>query len=446
MLKLFACVLDSRLRGAWILFFATILRITPALAQLAAPQAMNPAQHMEHNADPAAAELLRFASGTSMNPSMAPHQMFTREALGWTWMGNGEIYLNTLQQSGPRGGGKFFSANRFMGQAQRSLGKGSILLRSMLSLEPATVTKQYYPLLFQTGETVFGKPLVDGQHPHDFVMELGVQYARPLAEGTLLSLYFAPVGDAALGPVAFPHRASAAELPQATLGHHLQDSSHIANEVLTVGVRHRFLRVEASGFHGAEPNETRWNIDHGSFDSWSVRATLFPSDRWIAQASLGRLRKPEKLEPGDIMRATASLSFRDSLPGGSFDGSIIWGRNHKTVNGQNLNSYLAEAVYRFRQVHAITGRIESVDKDELFAADAHDAARQDQKSLDTQVFRVQALMLGYSRQLAELRYARLHLGGNFTIHRIPDQIKARYGETPIGGLVFLVMHFSPPNH
>jgi hypothetical protein len=101
----------------------------------------------------------------------------------------------------------------------------------MVSLDPATITDRRYPLLFQTGETAFGTSIVDGQHPHDLFMELSARYTRPLTDATSMVLYFAPVGDPALGPVAFPHRVSAMELPQATLSHHLQ-IRHIANGVL----------------------------------------------------------------------------------------------------------------------------------------------------------------------------------------------------------------------
>ena len=108
----------------------------------------------------------------------------------------------------------------------------------MLSLEPATVTSRRYPLLFQTGETAFGAPLTDSQHPHNFIMALGFHYVRQLGDDTTLDLYFAPVGDPALAPVAYPHRASASELPQAPISHHWQDSTHIADEVVTVGVHY----------------------------------------------------------------------------------------------------------------------------------------------------------------------------------------------------------------
>ena len=99
------------------------------------------------------------------------------------------------------------------------------MLRAMFSLEPATVTTRRYPELFQTGETAFGKPIVDGQHPHDFFMEVAVLYDWKLAENTTISFYAAPVGDPALGPTAFPHRMSASENPLAPLRHHLQDSA-----------------------------------------------------------------------------------------------------------------------------------------------------------------------------------------------------------------------------
>ena len=48
----------------------------------------------------------------------------------------------------------------------REFGRHSISARTMLSLEPLTVTERRYPELFQGGETAYGLPIVDGQHPH----------------------------------------------------------------------------------------------------------------------------------------------------------------------------------------------------------------------------------------------------------------------------------------
>ena len=225
----------------------------------------------------------------------------------------------TRNNPGPRGADKFYSSNWGMIAAEHRLGRGSFMLQSMLSLDPATITHQSYPLLFQTGETAYGLPLVDSQHPHDFVMSIGVQYARPLAENTMLQLYYAPVGDPALGPVAFPHRASALELPQATLGHHWQDSTHIADNVATVALKHKWVRLEASGFHGAEPDENRWNIDWGSMDSYSGRLSIFPTKNWMAQVSAdvspGRSARRRATSFAPLLRSTTHARRRTETPG-----------------------------------------------------------------------------------------------------------------------------------
>jgi len=77
-------------------------------------------------------------------------------------------------------------------------------------------------------------------------MEVAAIYDYKLAENTLLSVYAAPMGDPAMGPVAYPHRDSASENPAAPLGHHLQDSTHIADDVVTLGITHKYVRLEAS--------------------------------------------------------------------------------------------------------------------------------------------------------------------------------------------------------
>ena len=348
-----------------VLLIAPVLFVTILCAQ---DHSSMPGMDMSNTND-AAMFLMNLSSGTSVNPAAWPMPMLTKPLGSWATMFMAQAFINDTQQSGPRGGDKLYSTNWFMANAQHPLRKkGAIEFQVMLSLEPATVTERRYPLLFQTGETAFGKPIVDGQHPHDFVMALGVQYARKLGENATLELYFAPVGDPALGPVAYPHRASAMELPQATLAHHWEDSTHIANEVVTAGIAYRKIKLEASGFYGSEPNENRWNIDHGPINSWSTRLWYLPGKNWAAQVSLGRLTHPEMLEPGDQLRTTASLEYSKPLAGKSWNSSFIWGRNHSTYTKRNLNAYTLESVLPLGKNNFITGRAELVDKDELFAA------------------------------------------------------------------------------
>jgi len=312
--------------------------------------------------------LMNMASGTSMNPQSWPMPMVMPRIGSWNLMLMGTAFIVDTQQGGPRGGDKLYSPNAFMLSAEHRVGNGSLMFQSMWSLEAATVTNRSYPELFQTGETAYGRSLVDAQHPHNFFMALGVQYARPLGENTMLQFYYAPVGDPALGPVAFPHRASAAELPQATLSHHWQDSTHIVDNVATVAIKHTWFRLEASGFYDSEPGENRWIIELGPMNSYSGRLSLLPSKNWMFQVSAGRLTHPERQSPGDVVRTTASLHYTRPMDGGNpWSTSLIWGRNHDTFTQHNLNSYLAETVYPVARKNFLTGRVEYVDKDELFA-------------------------------------------------------------------------------
>jgi len=169
---------------------------------------------------PAGAYLMNQASGTSMNPQSWPMPMLMLNPDAWSLMFMGQAFIVDTQETGPRGADKLYSTNYGMFAATHDLWGGSFMFQMMLSLEPATITDRRYPELFQTGETAFGKTLVDAQHPHDFFMGLGLHYAHTLGENTIVQFYFAPVGDPALGPVAFPHRASAEEIPQAPLSHH----------------------------------------------------------------------------------------------------------------------------------------------------------------------------------------------------------------------------------
>jgi hypothetical protein len=118
----------------------------------------------------------------------------------------------------------------------------------------------------------------------------------------------------------------------------------------------------------AEPGENRWIIEWGSMKSYSGRFSVFPSKNWILQVSAGRLTRPERQEPGDVVRTTASLEYtRPMEAGNAWSTSLIWGRNHDTFTQHNLNSFLVETVYPIGRKNFLTGRLEHVDKDELFA-------------------------------------------------------------------------------
>jgi hypothetical protein len=404
------------------------------------PPAMGGMNMVEMNS--ASMFLMNLASGTASNPASWPMPMLMTHFGSWNTMFMGAGFVVDTQQSGPRGGDKFYSPNWFMGAAEHRIGqKGAFEFNLMLSLDPATITGERYPLLFQTGETAYGKALVDAQHPHNFIMGLGFHYAHQLSENATADIYFAPVGDPALGPVAFPHRASAMELPQATISHHWQDASHIADEVLTVGISYRKVRLEASGFYGSEPGEDRWIIQGGPINSWAGRFWFFPTKNWAAQVSVGRIAHPEALDPGDQVRATASLEYSKPMEGGSWSSTLVWGRNHSTATHRNMNSYLAESVLPVRRGNFITGRIELVDKDELFAGEPNIEVRLD--TLSGSTFRVGAYTIGYTRDINLFRFVETGIGANFSAYSLPDAIKPYYGDRPVGGNIFVRFRLRP---
>jgi hypothetical protein len=375
------------------------------------------------------------SSGTSAEPNSTPSPMLMANRGPWTFMFHANVFVVELQQSGARGADKFFSTNWFMGMAQRDAGPGVFTARAMVSLEPGTVSSRRYPLLFQQGETAFGRPIEDGQHPHDFFMELAGLYDIKLGENSLISFYFAPVGDPAMGPTAYPHRASAIENPVGTLGHHQQDSTHIAEDVVTVGFAHRFARVEVSGFHGREPDEFRWDLDQGGMDSWSARLTVQPGKNWSGQYSYARIKSPEALFPGENQeRMTASAMYNRPIGEGNWASSAVWGRTRSLSDGAVFNSYGLESTLRFRSRNYLWMRLENADRsNELFLGEQPLGMN----FREQRIGRVQAYTAGYSRDFDVIPHIASALGVQFTTYGVAEVLRGDYGAHPDGVAIFL---------
>ena len=98
----------------------------------------------------------------------------------WSWAWDANVILGfNYQRRKFRDFDAWESQNWVMGTAQRALGGGMLDLSSMLSLEALTLSGTRIPQVFQTGETFNGAPLVDYQHPHDFIMGLNGTYQKP---------------------------------------------------------------------------------------------------------------------------------------------------------------------------------------------------------------------------------------------------------------------------
>ncbi|HTK96346.1 MAG TPA: hypothetical protein VL382_11990 [Terriglobales bacterium] len=370
----------------------------------------------------------KLGSGTMPRPGSSPEYMWMTRAGSWDIMAHGQLFLTYNQQGGPRGVGKFESSNWLMLMEQHKLGKGTLLFREMLSAEPLTFPHGGSPQLFQTGETYHGQALVDHQHPHDVFGELSVTYTVPLNENVAWQFYGAPVGEPALGPVSFMHRASGSEDPAAPLGHHLQDSTHISAGVVTTGfIVEKKFKIEGSLFNGREPDENRATIDFAPMSSWSVRASFQPTSDWSMQYSFGRLVQPEALELTDIDRQTASVTYNRPLAEGNWATTLLWGRNHKLAEDTVQNSYLLESTVNFQQKNYAYTRLELVDKDELFPTLPPPAPS----------FRIGAYTFGGVRDLVHNAKAQIGLGADVTFYSKAAALDPVYGDTPVSFRIFL---------
>jgi len=375
-------------------------------------------------------------SGTAWQPSSGPLYMQHWTKDDWLLMFHYNLFTGVNRQGGPRGVTKFESANWFMPMAYHKLGKGTLQLRGMFSAEPFTFPPGGSPLLFQTGETYKGEPLIDRQHPHDLFMELSAQYTLPLGERGTWFTYFGYPGEPALGPVAFPHRLSASENPSATLGHHLQDSTHISFGVFTTGFTYRWFKMEASIFNGREPDEHRYDFDAHKWNSRSARLWFMPNSNWAFQISHGFLRSPESQEPdADIRRTTASVQYNRPFNRGNWASALVWGRNHLTEHGEirNTNSYTAESTVQFLDKNYLYTRLELVDKDELL--------RDSDRALlgiteHHPSFRIGAYTFGGVRDLWTTDKAQFGIGSDLTFYSKPSILDTLYGNNPVSWKIF----------
>jgi hypothetical protein len=371
--------------------------------------------------------MTRDASGTAWQPDSTPMEGLAWSSAGWTGMAHGYVDFVHDQQNGPRGGAKDFSESMLMIMGQHGAGPGTLTLRSMVSLDPA-MGPDGYPLLLQTGETANGvAPLVDRQHPHDLFMELAGVYSLPLAGGSSVFLYVGYPGEPALGPATFMHRFSGMDDPAAPITHHWLDSTHITYGVVTAGVARGPLKIEGSIFNGREPDQNRWNFDPLRLDSWSGRVSWNPARDWAFQWSYGYLRSPEQLTPNvDQRRMTASATYNRTLAGGDWQTTFAWGRDHDEP-GHTLDALLLESAVNLGR-HTVFGRLETVQKDDLFPMPS---------PLTGQVFRVSEATLGYVYDVPIARHIALGLGVQGALDIVPFAIRFAYGDDPTGFMPFV---------
>ncbi len=420
------------MRGILAVALATASGIGGISSPVAAQHEMQTSDQMTQG--PLAISPTRMGSGTSWLPDASPMHAAHRTAGSWQLMLHGVAFGVYDRQDGPRGTDQLNSLNWVMGMASRSVSGGLLTIRGMFSAEPFTVGASGYPLLLQSGESYQGQLLHDRQHPHDLFMEVAALYERPIGRTVALSLYLAPVGEPALGPVAFPHRPSAAADPFAPLAHHWQDATHTSFGVLTAGLFSRRVKAEASLFNGREPDEHRYGLDYRgrSLDSYSARVFFNPSAQWSLSASYGFLKSPEEVRPTESQHRISASVLHSSTFGvrGVWSGALVYGANRHSGENRFEHSLVAETTLELDGKNTVFGRAGFVTKraEDLAIATVPAAHR----------FDIGELTVGYLREIGRVAGLTIGFGGSGTVNFVPAALENAYGSrTPTGLGVYL---------
>jgi hypothetical protein len=363
----------------------------------------------------------REGSGTSWLPDSSPMYakmfMFDDNML----MLHGAIFPRYTNVSTRRGDDRIDAPNWIMAMYSHPLGDSAqIGARLMMSLDPLTEGGRGYPLLFQSGESWHDEPLHDRQHPHDLFDELSITLSQRLEHDFSGYVYFGYPGEPALGPPTFMHRPSAMDDPDAPLGHHWQDSTHVTFGVATAGLVWSHVKIEGSIFTGREPDEDRYNFDQPEFDSYSGRISWNPTQNLALQVSYGYIKSPEALEP-DLKRHRTTASVIYNLPLGhdtNWSNTFVWGQNHDTGEGKT-QSFLVESDYQ-RGRNTVYLRWERVEKS------GHELVLKPPE--ESEIFPVSGYTIGYVRDLSHGNGLDVGLGTQFTINDRPDTLDRYYGD------------------
>src|SRR5262249_10020176 len=146
--------------------------------------------------------------------------------------------------------------------------------------------------------------IANRQHPHPALMQASVAYDDLLMRGLALSMYAAAVGEPAIGPVAFPHRPSAADDPFAPLAHHWEDATHAQVGGVPEGLHATRVKVEGSAFNARESQAGDDFPDYSGarLDSYSGRLSVAASDRVMLSAWAGYIFDHDPLDAGTGMQ------------------------------------------------------------------------------------------------------------------------------------------------
>jgi hypothetical protein len=135
------------------------------------------------------------------------------------------------------------------------------------------------------------------------------------------------------------------------------------------------------------------------------------------------------VEPGDVRRTTASISYNKPLARGNWATTLIWGRNRENHHNPpaTLNGYTAESTLQFMNRNYVYTRLELVDKNGLL----NSTERLRLGITDSHpLFRIGAYTFGAARDVWETDKFTVAVGGDVTFYSKPAMLDSVYGNNP----------------
>lgn len=351
-------------------------------------------------------------------------------------MVHGNAFLVQNSQEGPRGRNAFSSANMLMVDYGSSISSNHYFnVDLMLTAEKWTFPKEGYPELLQIGEENEDKaPYLDAQHPHSSPI-MGLTFSDTISLNNNkdhLKLFFAPRGQSTEGPVAFMHRQTGMQNPDAPLGHHIgQDVGHITSTVVGASIHLNKTTLEGSTFNGTEPSPTETDLPLGSLNSYSTRIIHEFTPKFYAMISAAFVKSPEEDDPelDHVWRYSASIyNTIDISNEWMLHNSFIWGLTNFYDNVSALNSFNEEFWFHKNDAN-IWGRFEYLQRTP--------AQLQIPSPDPLSTHWVTALTLGYTHNIFDFSSFNLSLGISATKSFLPSNFQAAYDGDPLGGKIFL---------
>jgi hypothetical protein len=395
--------------------------------------ALSAASSSEADSDAPAPAIHSCQPNETWDSSMSMCMPSAGSSARWLLSGQFNVFGVFSVVPGPRGVTQFAVPNMYMLDIGRSLGKRHFVnLDLMATTELWTYPQRGYPELLQIGEERSdGQPFVDAQHPHSSpIMGLTLSDTVSLDHSATLKLFFAPRGESTDGPIAFMHRDSAADNPDAPLGHHVgQDVGHISSTVLGGQLHIGQIIVEASVFNGTEPNPTVVDLPLGPINSEALRVTYAFTSGHQVMASVANVEQTDAQYPGTTSATRLSASLYDHLGLGDFgllDHTFIVGSITRHPTDSPLTSFLDEGLLK-RGSSDIWWRIEVLQR----LASELEISTSPVPAGDMKHW-ISAVTFGYTRWSTPYHNLQFGLGASLTMDVVPGDWAGSYdSRTPL---------------